>query len=704
MPLPGDQHRDTAATTNPFLDHRPRVSEYTASEIATLQSRLEKQLGPEYISTRPGAGGGKVHYLAAEKVINLANEVFGFNGWSSSIQNVQIDFVDEHPENGKITLGLSTIVRVTVRDGTFHEDIGYGHIENCKGKAAAFEKAKKEAATDALKRALRTFGNVLGNCLYDKDYLQKVTKVKVAPSRWDSDNLHRHPDYAPIKKEPIADAQTLPGQKAVAAHRHTSIQSGMSFGSAEFEDDFGGSGLDDVDFAHPDEVRLDDSTVVGPETPAQRTYNAQQKQGVPRIQSMPHLRPPNLQAPAPLQTMQVPQRPQAMQRPAHSIAQAPPNRMLPPPLQQGPPQPQGQQAANSIHRQQQQQPVVQAQQQAPVGSGGSRSNPSSATTVADSPSNLPSDRQQQHANRAAPPINPHHQAGAPQDDRASLPPPRDLPPGVPEGFVTGRAPLLQQTSDARLPDTALAFNPHADSPSIRRTHGMNPGKSAPVTRTALVGNVAPSAAQPAMAGGNGLNGVTTPVRTNFVNPAADMNRRIGAPMPAGGGMSNRNAHRRITVSAQKLIPSQRPADLQAAYDLDLSPPLVDFAARLKQSHFKLSLMAEIKRASPSKGIISLDVCAAKQARTYAEAGASVISVLTEPEWFKGSLEDLRMPATKATAVGVKRPPLADVSNMHMNQMDGASDVKKQKTEGPADDPAAAGGDGAVVPVTAAATT
>ncbi|KAK0284174.1 DNA repair protein rad52 [Friedmanniomyces endolithicus] len=604
MPLPGDQHRDTAATSNPFLDHRPRVSDYTASEIATLQSRLEKQLGPEYISTRPGAGGGKVHYLAAEKVINLANEVFGFNGWSSSIQNVQIDFVDEHAENGKITLGLSTIVRVTLRDGTFHEDIGYGHIENCKGKAAAFEKAKKEAATDALKRALRTFGNVLGNCLYDKDYLQKVTKVKVAPSRWDSDNLHRHPDYAPIKKESTAEAETLHGQKAVAAHRHTSIQSGMSFGSAEFEDDFGGSGLDDVDFAHPDEVRLDDSTVIGLETPAQRHYNAQQKQGVPRIQSMPHLRPPNLQAPAPLQTMQAPQRPQAMQRPAHSMAQAPPNRMLPPPLQQGPPQPQGQQAANGLHRQQQQQQqqVVQAQHQAPVGSGGARSNPSSATTVADSPFNVPSDRQQQQPNRTAPPISPHHQAGAPQDDRASLPPPRELPPGVPEGFVTGRAPLLQQTSDARLPDTALAFNPHADSPSIRRTHGINPGKSAPVTRTAIVSNAVPSAVQPAMASGSGLNGVITPVRTNFVNPAADMNRRIGAPMPAGGGMSNRNAYR---------------------------PP---------------------------------------------------------------------------TAVGVKRPPLADVSNVHLNQMDGASDVKKQKTESPADGPAAAGDDGTVVPDTADATT
>ena len=89
---------------------------------------------------------------------------------------------------------------------TLHsQDIGYGHCENVKGKAAAFEKAKKEAATDALKRALRNFGNVLGNCLYDKDYLSRITKVKVAPSRWDADNLHRHPDYAPIKKQSIEE-------------------------------------------------------------------------------------------------------------------------------------------------------------------------------------------------------------------------------------------------------------------------------------------------------------------------------------------------------------------------------------------------------------------------------------------------------------------------------------------------------------------
>lgn len=101
------------------------------------------------------------------------------------------------------------------------------------------------------------------------------------------------------------------------------------------------------------------------------------------------------------------------------------------------------------------------------------------------------------------------------------------------------------------------------------------------------------------------------------------------------------ARRRELVTAQKEVPSLRPTDLQAAYDLDLSPPLISFPDRLRQSPYPLSLMAEIKRASPSKGIISLATCAPAQARTYALAGASVISVLTEPDWFKGSIDDLK---------------------------------------------------------------
>jgi anthranilate synthase/indole-3-glycerol phosphate synthase/phosphoribosylanthranilate isomerase len=65
-------------------------------------------------------------------------------------------------------------------------------------------------------------------------------------------------------------------------------------------------------------------------------------------------------------------------------------------------------------------------------------------------------------------------------------------------------------------------------------------------------------------------------------------------------------------------------------------------------------MAEIKRASPSKGIISLSTCAPAQARKYAKAGASTISVLTEPQWFKGSIDDLR--AVRQSLEGMPNRP------------------------------------------------
>jgi anthranilate synthase/indole-3-glycerol phosphate synthase/phosphoribosylanthranilate isomerase len=114
------------------------------------------------------------------------------------------------------------------------------------------------------------------------------------------------------------------------------------------------------------------------------------------------------------------------------------------------------------------------------------------------------------------------------------------------------------------------------------------------------------------------------------------------------------AHRRNAVAEQKKVPALRPEALQAAYDLNIAPPQISFPARLRQSDYPLSLMAEIKRASPSKGIISADVCAPTQAREYAKAGASVISVLTEPEWFKGTIDDLR--AVRQSLEGLTNRP------------------------------------------------
>ncbi|EEB99590.1 hypothetical protein MPER_00704, partial [Moniliophthora perniciosa FA553] len=78
---------------------------------------------------------------------------------------------------------------------------------------------------------------------------------------------------------------------------------------------------------------------------------------------------------------------------------------------------------------------------------------------------------------------------------------------------------------------------------------------------------------------------------------------------------------------------------------------------LKQStQDRPALLAEIKRASPSKGPISVTTSPASQALTYALAGANVISVLTEPKWFLGSLQDM-LHARMAVANLPNRPAI-----------------------------------------------
>uniref|UniRef100_A0A671DMI2 RAD52-like protein, DNA repair protein n=1 Tax=Rhinolophus ferrumequinum TaxID=59479 RepID=A0A671DMI2_RHIFE len=64
--------------------------QYAAEEYQAIQNALRRRLGPEYISSRMAGGGQKVCYIEGHRVINLANEMFGYNGWAHSItqQNV----------------------------------------------------------------------------------------------------------------------------------------------------------------------------------------------------------------------------------------------------------------------------------------------------------------------------------------------------------------------------------------------------------------------------------------------------------------------------------------------------------------------------------------------------------------------------------------------------------------------------------------
>ncbi|XP_027235083.2 DNA repair protein RAD52 homolog, partial [Penaeus vannamei] len=144
--------------------------EFTGEEQMAIQNILRQKLGQSFISQRSGAGGQRIAYIEGWRLISLANEIFGFNGWSHSVTNQTIDFVDHY--NGRYYVGVSARVRVQLKDGVYHEDIGYGVSEGMKSKALSIEKARKEAVTDGMKRALKSFGNALGNCLSNKDYLR----------------------------------------------------------------------------------------------------------------------------------------------------------------------------------------------------------------------------------------------------------------------------------------------------------------------------------------------------------------------------------------------------------------------------------------------------------------------------------------------------------------------------------------------------
>ena len=80
-------------------------------------------------------------------------------------------------------------------------------------------------------------------------------------------------------------------------------------------------------------------------------------------------------------------------------------------------------------------------------------------------------------------------------------------------------------------------------------------------------------------------------------------------------------------------------------------PALDFAAALNGSD--VSLIAEIKRSSPSKGPLRSDLAAARTALNYAVGGANAISVLTDKFYFGGSLADLS--DAKAALAGFSRP-------------------------------------------------
>jgi len=180
--------------------------------------RVNRGLGPQYISKRAGPSGREVQYIEGGAAVHLANELFGNARWSSRCVFREVNV---HQEMGNKWIAVAEYrseVTVVWEDGrtNVHEGTGVGAGGPCRTQAEAREKAVKEAETDSIKRALKLFGEATGNCLYDPDFRRHVESIRrlqtpvSAAQRWPKSSLISKAPWVVEGEQPLSgDVSTL---------------------------------------------------------------------------------------------------------------------------------------------------------------------------------------------------------------------------------------------------------------------------------------------------------------------------------------------------------------------------------------------------------------------------------------------------------------------------------------------------------------
>jgi DNA recombination protein Rad52 len=151
---------------------------FSSEQIAALSAPLDRAK----VQTRSQAGRS-LAYLEGWQAIAEANRIFGFDGWQR--ETIAVHCVNQSERtigrDGRSGWGVTYTARVRIRVGdVIREGSGAGHgIDADLGQA--HESALKEAETDAMKRALMTFGNPFGLALYDKQ--QREVTSSSAPAQ-----------------------------------------------------------------------------------------------------------------------------------------------------------------------------------------------------------------------------------------------------------------------------------------------------------------------------------------------------------------------------------------------------------------------------------------------------------------------------------------------------------------------------------------
>lgn len=207
---------------------------------AKASAELTRKLDPANV--RPAkAFGPKGDYIEGWFVIQEANRIFGFDGWSYTIPECTCVYQAprEIGQAKKPGWGVTYTAKVmAIVEGVTREDFGAGHGYDVDC-GLAHESAIKEAVTDALKRALRSFGNPFGLALYDKsrenvgvdepafDPQAAAARIRAAITKrttkqqltalWkaEGDTLGTLKDNHPAIYQPLKDAFAAAGAKAI---------------------------------------------------------------------------------------------------------------------------------------------------------------------------------------------------------------------------------------------------------------------------------------------------------------------------------------------------------------------------------------------------------------------------------------------------------------------------------------------------------
>ena len=166
---------------------------------------LQEPLNSAHVSKRKGAGNFTLSYIEGWWAISEANRIFGFDGWTR--ETIGLTKVQEIEVSSKWRVAYICKCKVIIGDGVVREGTGYGQGID-KDLGGAHESAVKEAETDAMKRALMTFGNPFGLALYDKTQANVVDAV----------SEHTHPPAEGLWK-------TASDLKVAAMNLHTEITS-----------------------------------------------------------------------------------------------------------------------------------------------------------------------------------------------------------------------------------------------------------------------------------------------------------------------------------------------------------------------------------------------------------------------------------------------------------------------------------------------